>query len=193
MTPDVVTLSPEVTILDAMGILSSHHVQGAPVVRGPEVVGVISATDLMAFAASVPGVPIEQLGSAVDDEWETPPEWQTGDDSESNYFTELWTDAGADTSVRFAALEGPEWNVLLEHTVSEAMTAAPVHMFSADTPVRIAAELMGTAQIHRVLVTDGSKLLGIVTTMDITRAVAAGMLTSRTYVFGNRDDFTDPR
>lgn len=49
MTRDVVTAAPDMTIRDAMELLSERHVSGAPVVDGGKVVGVFSATDLLAF------------------------------------------------------------------------------------------------------------------------------------------------
>jgi CBS domain-containing protein len=57
MATDVVAISSEATVRDAMELLSRHHVSGAPVVSGSTLVGVVSATDLMEFAAALPGVP----------------------------------------------------------------------------------------------------------------------------------------
>ena len=76
-----------------------------------------------------------------------------------------------------------EWNFLEEHTVSEAMTRTPVHALTPDIFVTIAADYMRRAKIHRVLVMKGQRLLGVVTTTDITNAVADGKLTAHTYVF----------
>jgi CBS domain-containing protein len=45
--------------------------------------------------------------------------------------------------------------------------------------VQSAAEFMERTGAHRVLVVDGGRLVGIVTTMDITRAVAARDLPDR--------------
>jgi CBS domain-containing protein len=49
--------------------------------------------------------------------------------------------------------------------------------------VTLAAANMERKGIHRVLVVDDQQLVGIVTTMDITRAVADHRLTNRTFVF----------
>jgi predicted transcriptional regulator len=76
-----------------------------------------------------------------------------------------------------------EWNSLEEHTVSEAMTRAPVHSLTPETFVTMAADYMRRAKIHRVLVMTGKKLVGLVTTSDISNAVADGKLTVHTYVF----------
>src|SRR4051812_29748529 len=71
MTTDVVTVTPETTIREAMELLAARHVSGAPVVNERELVGVVTATDLIALAASLSGTP-----TAHDDDTEWP------DDSE---------------------------------------------------------------------------------------------------------------
>jgi len=53
MTRDVVCATPDMTLRDAMELLSVQHVSGAPVVDGGKVVGIFSATDLLAFLADL--------------------------------------------------------------------------------------------------------------------------------------------
>lgn len=53
MTRDVVSAAPDMTIRDAMGLLSERHVSGAPVVDGGRVVGIFSATDLLTLLAEL--------------------------------------------------------------------------------------------------------------------------------------------
>lgn len=53
MTRDVVSAAPDMTIRDAMELLSERHLSGAPVVDGGKVVGVFSASDLLAFLAEL--------------------------------------------------------------------------------------------------------------------------------------------
>ena len=60
MSTDVLTVAPQTTVREAMELLSRRHVSGAPVVSGDVLVGVVSANDLMAFAAAIPGVPTER-------------------------------------------------------------------------------------------------------------------------------------
>ena len=55
MTTDVVTASPELSLREAMDLLSSRHITGAPVVAGGKVVGVFSASDLLAFLSDFDG------------------------------------------------------------------------------------------------------------------------------------------
>jgi CBS domain-containing protein len=190
MTRDVLTVDPELSIRDAMELLATRHVGGAPVASGHHVLGVVSMTDLVAFAASLPGVPSERPVEAAWDEDESESPAERDGEPEAMFFTELWSDAGADVVERFNAVGGPEWNVLEEHTVSEAMTR-PVRSMPPAMDVMKAAGIMSEEGIHRVLVMEGDRLLGIVSLTDIARAAAAHKLTSRTYVFGRGRAFDD--
>lgn len=49
MTDDPVSVSPQVTLREAMELLSEKHISGVPVVSGGKVVGVFTATDLLDF------------------------------------------------------------------------------------------------------------------------------------------------
>lgn len=51
MTRDVVSAAPDLTVRDAMELLSERHVSGAPVVDGGKVVGIVSTTDLLDLLA----------------------------------------------------------------------------------------------------------------------------------------------
>ena len=53
MTREVVAVSPNASIREAMGLLSSLHISGVAVVAGTDIVGVVTSTDLMAFAAEL--------------------------------------------------------------------------------------------------------------------------------------------
>jgi CBS domain-containing protein len=53
MTRDVISATPDMTIRDAMELLSERHVSGAPVVDGGKVVGIFSATDLLTLLAEL--------------------------------------------------------------------------------------------------------------------------------------------
>lgn len=140
MTTDVTAASPDLTLREAMELLSSQHISGAPVMVGQKVVGVFSATDLLTFLVDLDG---------------------------------------AEASVEFTKRRRTP---LEEVTVSEVMTRT-VHSLPPDCFVDKAAEYMRDASIHRVLVMDGDRLLGIVSTTDVAAAVAEHKIRSRTYVF----------
>ena len=188
MTKDVITIAPELTIREAMSLLSSRHISGAPVFAGGKILGVVSATDLMEFAAELPGAPAERGDHVEMGEW-TPREEIEEDGREleppGTFFTELWEDAGADAALRFAGPEGPEWNVLDEHIVEEAMTRAPICKLPGDTTLPAAAEYMRAHRVHRVLVMEQQRLAGIVTATDLANAIADHKVRERAYVFGD--------
>jgi len=190
MATDVVAISSEATVREAMELLSRHHVSGAPVVNGSTLVGVVSATDLMEFAAALPGVPTEL---DTREEWNDPgdPSLDGQVDRENEpgcaFYADMWEDAGADVAQRLATPSTPEWNALEEHTVGEVMTRGPLVTLGPDDSAEMAAGIMRTKAIHRVLVTDGDSLVGIVSALDIVKAAADHRFTVRQFVF-NRDD-----
>jgi CBS domain-containing protein len=181
MTADVVTLKHRTTVREAMEILASYHIGGAPVLDGPRLVGVVSAADLLQFAASLP-VPegesrrLERLGRS------------DGDDEvgERGVSTAALLDAALDDGelALDVQLEQPdlERDVLDVHAVDEIMTTA-VLSIGADEPVVAAADVMCREGVHRLLVLDGDSLAGIITTTDLARAVADRRLIARTFVF----------
>jgi CBS domain-containing protein len=185
MTRDVITVSPEHTLREAMDILSRQHVSGAPVVRGHEVVGVVSGTDLMEFAAALPPLaepevePLD-LEPADDDLLE-----ESDDESEAqsaSWFLARWRDERPDANERIVEAGESTWTALDEHTVSEVMTRGVVSVRPA-VSLAAAADLMRRKRLHRVLVMDGEQLVGILSTTDVVAAVADGRLTRTRWVF----------
>lgn len=181
MSTDVVVVSPDLSIRDALELLTERHIGGAPVMTDGRVVGVVTAGDLLAFEAGTPPAPVER-----EDQLETgelAPTLEELEDDEtvppSAFFTEWWTDAGADVVERGRAVAEPEWDVLAEHTVAEAMSTSLLWV-APQEPVARAAALMGSREVHRLLVLERGRLVGILTTSDIARAVADGRLSDPT-------------
>jgi CBS domain-containing protein len=186
MSKDVIAVTPEMTLRDALNVFLTHHVRGAPVLSGPHVVGVVSTTDLLDFVAEPPPEMAREEDESVGrDEWaedEAPP---------SAYFVDLWHQIDDDVSERFRVNREEGADLLASHTVSEAMTRN-VCSLSPATHVDAAARYMREHGIHRVLVQDGEELLGVVTTTDITNAVADHRVGTRSFIF-NRDSGFDDR
>lgn len=172
MTKEVVAIPSGSTLRAVVEVLRGANVTGAPVVSGSDVVGIVSATDLLEFEASSPGVPSDQPSQL---EWgeaeEEPDEWIEGEEPPAEFFVDLWSDVGAGLRERFDEVGGPEWDVLEEHTVDQVMTHT-LYSLTPDTDVREAARYMMDNGIHRLVVVEDSELVGIVTTTDIVRAVA---------------------
>lgn len=180
METEVLTVAPELTLRDLVGVLTDHGVTGAPVVANGRVVGVVSATDVLELEEGTPGPPVERTGSIPDTEWTATERWEEWGEEEgtpvSEYFTHVWEPQEVDVYERMAVTDRPEWDVLEEHTVSEVMSRKLVTL-PPDAPVKQAAERMLEADVHRILVMEGEELKGIVTTTDIVRAVGDARLT----------------
>lgn len=78
---------------------------------------------------------------------------------------------------------GMDHGILDDHSVEEAMTRGPLTTIAPDAPANRAAEIMQQEQVHRLPVVDDGKLVGIITTTDLVKAVADKKLSYRTFVF----------
>ena len=78
---------------------------------------------------------------------------------------------------------GLEHGILDDHTVDEAMTPGPLTTIAPDAPASRAAEIMQQEKVHRLPVVEDGKLIGIITTTDLVKAVADRKLSYRTFVF----------
>lgn len=181
MSTDVITVSPELSIRDALDLFTERHIGGAPVMAEGRVVGVVTAADLLGFEASTAPAPVARedqlevgelapVEEELEDEETVPP---------GAFFTDWWVDVGADVAERVRATSEPEWDVLAEHTVAEAMSTSLLWV-APQEPVPRAAALMDAREVHRLLVLDRGRLVGILTMTDIARAVADGRLADPT-------------
>lgn len=173
MSTEVHALHPADSLRNAADLLTAEHISGVPVVEGQKVTGVLSATDVLHLVVSTPGAPSRREAASG---WGGLPEtdlldFDEEDQAASVYFTDLWEDAGADVLERFEQTDRPEWDVLEEHTVSEAMSRG-LFALAPDVPADEAARYMLEHDIHRVLVLEDDELVGVVTTTDVVRAVA---------------------
>jgi CBS domain-containing protein len=183
MTRKVVTLEPQMTLREAMEILTARHLSGAPVVSGQKVVGVLSAGDLLSFAAAPAREEERQPEPSLADEWDEPAEWEDDDDSQSaSFFTDMWDEHTEDTNDVIDSQGETSPDALSNHLVEEAMTKT-LRWLSPDADVIGAADMMRKYGVHRVLVVSRGRLVGLVSAMDIAKAVADRKLTNRTYVF----------
>jgi CBS domain-containing protein len=156
MVPDPVTLAPTDTLRFAAGVLSSIGAGGAPVMNGDRVVGVVTMTDILEFAADSPA-----------EHSRLPPALGASPAGGSTH------EGGP-----MAVPEGPDWDVLDEHTVAEVMSFRVLSV-PPSAGARDVARVMESEDVHRVLVMEGDALVGIVTALDLVRAVARGDLVPR--------------
>lgn len=190
MTRDVVTVTPETTLREAVDLFSAKHISGAPVVSGHTVVGVVSASDILEFAASEPEQFSEPLADASWAEDASESDTERAETIPGSYYTDLFAGEGGDVANRIAAPS--EISVLDLHAVDEVMTRDAIALSPNDS-VLAAAEIMRRRAIHRILVIDDEKLVGILSTLDLARAVADHKLSTKTYVFNKDRDFGPSR
>lgn len=155
MRKDLFTVTPDTSVETLVELLSSRRVGGVPVVDAKgDPVGIVSATDVLQHFAEIAAAATGELGPR------RLSELRAADWAE-------WAEAaGVAILPQTKAWEMP---------VSEIMTPM-AYSLSPDAPVQEAAGAMYRGAIHRVLVAEHGKLLGIVTTTDIVKAVAEGRL-----------------
>ncbi len=155
METKLVTVAPNTPLNEVSDLLFRHSITGAPVVDPDKkdspgaVLGVISRSDLVRF-------PLYQ--DAVEGIL-------------SEYFREL--EAAEGESDGSPDLPQPIEEVLAEHTAREAMAPVPV-VVAPDVSVREVARAMASKHIHRALVVENDRLVGLISALDIVELVAAG-------------------
>src|SRR5690606_486373 len=97
MTEDVITVTPDTTLRAAMELFSTHQISGAPVKEGNRIAGVISATDIVAFATTPPEAEPTEVGAPPGmEDWDNEGEWEDESIRSSDYFSERWTEIPAE-------------------------------------------------------------------------------------------------
>jgi CBS domain-containing protein len=173
-----VTVEPEESLRSAADLLTAAGVSGAPVATGSKVVGVVTLTDILQFAADDPGVPtFRDVPTEPLEEDESIEEVAAEEDETeaSRWFVDMWQDSGADVLTRMQTVDSPEWDSLDEHTVSEVMTRV-IFTVDANASVQEAADRMEREHVHRLLVEENGGLVGVLSAWDVVRAVARGDL-----------------
>ena len=148
MSTAVHSVSPGLSLVDLEHEFASHRISGAPVVERGSVIGIVSRAD------------IERTVSRERSKSAAVASYYYGTDPVSDESPGLPADPTA------AALES-----LRTLTVRSVMTSEVISVARGHSIVAV-AELMRSKRIHRVLVIEDGKLLGIVTSLDIVGAVA---------------------
>jgi len=150
MHPDVIAVHDDMTIQEAAAFLVENQISGAPVEDAEgRLIGVVSYADIARATSEMP-----RLDAPADD-----PELI------SKYFTRDWE------AVREAEELPDPPRPGSGLTVREIMTPE-LFSVAAEEPVGTAARMMLDAHIHRVLVTEGHKVVGILTTSDLLALLA---------------------
>lgn len=155
MTTDVQTVTPKMTLTEMDRLLISHELNGAPVVEGETLVGIISRADVVR-------VLYDQQMKA---------------ERVSGFYTSPFP-------IPIPALEklASDSRRIVDHMtklrVEDVMTRAP-QTVSPEDELGAVAELMCKEGFHRVPVVDGERLVGIATSLDLVRAIAEVGLAER--------------
>lgn len=148
MQKDVLTLAPETPLINAHRFFVEEEIHGAPVVEDDgTVVGVVSTLDLL---------------RAVEEEHER-------GSSAPSYFRE---------SLEFSSPSWPRLSEdfqdrLSELTVRDVMNNEVVAV-RADATAADVARTIRTQRVHRVLVIEDQKLVGLISTFDLARLIEGG-------------------
>jgi CBS domain-containing protein len=145
MRTTVLTVSTNTTLSEVERVLGEHRISGVPVTNeAGHIVGVISMRDLIEHYSEDP---------------EARPGHGVG-------FYNMSSDEFLEGKVE--SFEIPEES---EETAGELMTAE-VYAIDADAGLKELCQKMVNLKIHRVLVEQGGKTVGLISTMDILRALA---------------------
>ena len=142
MNPNVLTVQEDMTAEELARFLIENEISGAPVADAAgRVVGVVSVTDLALSVAE---------GADL-----------AADRSNPDFFVREWGGPPRRDEIEELRFDGTT-----ELRVRDIMTSA-VYSVDEQTPVTEVAETLINSHIHRLLVTRGEKVVGIVTTSDL--------------------------
>jgi CBS domain-containing protein len=151
MKRNVQTVAPQVTLPELEEAFLKQRVSGFPVVDKGELVGIVSRTDI-----------VRQLFL----------EHQTAERTSDFFFDDAsgFHEIPLDTFTKVADRVGERIEKL---RVKDVMSRDLVQV-SPDQTVRIAAQTMTDRGLHRVLVTEENRLLGLVSSLDLVSLLSNG-------------------
>jgi CBS domain-containing protein len=169
MAREVWTVTPETTVGELVRILSEQQISGVPVITGSgSLRGVVSVTDVLRLAADEPFSSLEESSwEEAWDEFEQDGEAEDGTVPQS-YFIEN----GSGHSFVFRPALDQIPLPFADHTVEDIMTPATFTVNPRES-VRELSRFLARGRIHRALVVEDGKLVGIVTAFDVVKALAA--------------------
>jgi CBS domain-containing protein len=144
MSPNILTVSDDVTTDELARYLIEHEISGAPVVDGQgRLVGVVSMTDISRNLSDP-------------------------DDFASARWAGVARDESSDVTLEDLGQRYVEERAA---TVRDVMTPA-IHQVPVTASIADVARLMVDQHIHRVVVTEKNEPVGIITSMDLLRMLA---------------------
>jgi CBS domain-containing protein len=147
MQGHVLSVPPDMLIPELVDFLISHRVSGVPVIEKGKLVGIVSRSDL------VRAVSLERSLAGVVAQGFEHEEFAPGE-------------TGPTPGLRSLAVQELQQRNVRSIMVSDPVSVAP------DTPVVEVARLLVARHMHRVLVTEGPELVGVISSLDVVRLVA---------------------
>lgn len=145
MRVQLVTIDAGASLSEVERILSESRISGAPVIdRRGTIVGVVSVRDLIERYAEAPESRSSRRKSTF---------YLSTEDVEDDELEEF---------------ETPQES---EETAADVMTPA-VHTIDADATLEEVARTMAELVIHRILVTENARIVGLISSIDVLRGVA---------------------
>lgn len=142
MNPNVLMVQEDMTVEELASFLVENEISGAPVVDPTgRLVGVVSVTDLARSVAR---------GTDL-----------AADQSNPDFFVREWGE-----TLRRDEVEELRFGEENEMRVRDMMTPA-IYSVDAETAIPEVAETLINSHIHRLLVTSGERVVGIVTSSDL--------------------------
>ena len=170
MRTELVTVGPDMSVHDLARLLADNEISGAPVVDADgEVLGVVSMTDIIRLAGSEADIHVSPRPFVAGEfSTEAPPQDEYEEEQDVvDYFQLIHAPL-----VRPRPAEGAATGSDLdEYDVREIMTLANFHTHP-DSDLRELAAFLLRGRIHRALVMEDDRLVGIVTTVDLLRTMA---------------------
>ncbi len=146
MNPDVVLVHDDMTVHELAATLTRHGISGAPVLNGDgRLVGVVSLSDIVANDGQRQSI--------------------RGGEHVGDFFLQGWEEELGETELR-------PFHVVEEDgmTVAEILTPV-VYQVTEDTDLASMADTMIQGRIHRLVVTRAGAVVGIVSTLDMLKAI----------------------
>jgi CBS domain-containing protein len=172
MESEVITVPPTMPVSELASLLDRAGITGVPVVDvSGALKGIVTVRDVMRLArelAEVPEAARWGLGASVADVGTGHLDVPLG----GEFFAYFVTPGGGFMDMRDRIRELPD-SVFSGYTVEDIMTDDPVTV-SADMKMRELAGVLVERRIHRALVVEGGRLVGIATATDVLRSVAEG-------------------
>ena len=149
MNPEVLSIHVDSSVAELATFLLDNEISGAPVEDGNgHLVGVVSLTDIAMAASESGGLTVDQP-----------------DQGKNAFFAHGWEDKVAREELVGFHLDDQEL------AVRDIMTPA-VFAVDADMPVSKVAATMLENHVHRLVVTQGAQVAGIITTSDLLGLLA---------------------